>query len=773
MKIENEASFRAALQSNINLFVGAGFSILAQDKKKQPMPVGGKLVEELCVKFNEPALANQPLPFVSQIIKTKDRSRFNEYLIDRFTVSEFDERYKAISRLKVSKIFTTNIDDLFAKIFLSNSSKYLNDLVLQGATYRDSTAVDYLPLHGCVTYPDPDFTFTPIEIASAFSNNPTQFQYLVACLKKAPTLFLGYSLQDAGALQSLNASFSTGPQEKARWIQLRETDAAAEAYFKSLGFQIIIGDTDEMLDFLADLASGSKPEVIHHLSQRDFGTGKIPNLSEAPVRPISDYFRGHAPTWHDILSNRIPVTSKFALVANQINTGRHVMLSGIPVSGKSTVLMQVAAYFDTTKVKLFEDVITIEKARSIVAKVSGKGQLLLFIDNVGDSVDALDILTASKDIQVVAADRSVNIGFGTHRFNMAKFVPVDCSDLEPSDYPKIFEAIPPEIRSKQITIPSVEAAYSPSTFEFIEKNVQGQAISDRYREVLSKLRAAQVEVHDLFVMICYVFSCHAPVSFDVVSRFTGANGDYQKVYSDVERLGRLLSDVDTADGQFLDLDDSQDHFTPRSSIIAETVVQMCKNVDFRRVFLAFHNNVPRLFIPRFSSFRRYGYRSGFVDRVFDDWRDGEKFYLKSYSEDRTYFLKQQLAIFLGGRKQFELAFKYVDEALTESRNRNPNIRHTHARLLFDANIDKAASDGTLRGNLRKSMEILEKCHEYDKRQTNHALRFSEQSIKYLAVFPGSEANDYCEKARGWLREEIEKNPSLRHAKHLLKQLQRV
>lgn len=303
--------------------------------------------------------------------------------------------------------------------------------------------------------------------------------------------------------------------------------------------------------------------------------------------------------------------------------------------------------------------------------------------------------------------------------------------------------------------------------------MQGQAISDRYREVLSKLRAAQVEVHDLFVMICYVFSCHAPVSFDVVSRFTGANGDYQKVYGDVERLGRLLSDVDTADGQFLDLDDSQDHFTPRSSIIAETVVEMCKNVDFRRVFLAFHNNVPRLFIPRFSSFRRYGYRSAFVDRVFDDWRDGEKFYLKSYSEDRTYFLKQQLAIFLGGRKQFELAFKYVDEALTESRNRNPNIRHTHARLLFDANIDKAAGDGTLRGNLRKSMEILEACHEYDKRQTNHALRFSEQSIKYLAVFPGSEANDYCEKARGWLKEEIEKNPSLRHAKYLLKQLQRV
>jgi hypothetical protein len=239
----------------------------------------------------------------------------------------------------------------------------------------------------------------------------------------------------------------------------------------------------------------------------------------------------------------------------------------------------------------------------------------------------------------------------------------------------------------------------------------------------------------------------------------------------VEQLGKLLSDVDTADSQFIDLDDSQDHFTPPSTVIAETVVGRCKNADFKRVYLQFHSRVPRLFIPRFSNFRRFGYRSAFVDRVFDDWHEGEKFYLKAYSEDRTYFLKQQLAIFLGGRKQYELAFKYIDEALTESRNRNPNIRHTHARLLFDANIDKAATDSALRGNLRMSMDILDRCHEYDKRQTNHALRFAEQSIKYKAVFPGTEAETYCTKASGWLKEEIERTPSLRYAKHLLRQLQ--
>jgi hypothetical protein len=768
--IENEASLRAALLRDMNLFVGAGFSILAENNVPAKLPTGKELVEELCAEFHETSLLGQQLSMVSQIIKTKDKRRFNEFLVKRFSVLNYDQRYNAIAKLKISKIFTTNIDNLFNMIFQKTTPKYLNDLIIRGATFRDSSAVEFLPLHGSVTHPDPDFTFTPIEIASAFSNNPTQFQYLVTCLNKAPTLFLGYSLQDASALQSLNTAFSNGPQDRARWIQLREPDEAAEAYFRSLGFQIIIASTDDVLNFLFSLTDNISHQSPQALSQKDFASGRIPTIQEAPVRPIAEFFRGHAPVWHDILTRRVPLISAYSKIINGIDAGRHVLLSGIPVSGKSTLLMQAAVYCETSKVKLFEDVITLEKAESIRRTASGKGEVLLFVDNIGDSVDALDFLTSSSTIQVVGADRSVNIGFGSHRFNSSKFEVIDCSDLATADYSKIFDAIPPAIRIDRMEMPLVEAQYAPSTFEFIERNVHGQNISERYAEVLIKLRERQVEIHDLFVMICYVFSCHAPVSFDVVSRFVGAGGDYRKVYSLTENLGKLLSDIDTADTQFVDLDDSQDHFTPRSWLIAETVVKMCRNEDFGRVFLKFHNSVPRLFIPRYSNFRRYGYRSSFVDRVYPDWQHGEAFYLKAYGEDRSYFLKQQLAIFLGGRKQFELAFKYIDEALTDSKSRNPNIRHTHARLLFDANIDRAASIPSLKGLIIQSMEILEGCHEYDKRQTNHAIRFAEQSIKYRAIFPGSEADSYRRKAIGWLKEEIEKLPSLRHAKYLLRQL---
>ena len=775
MRIENESSLRAALLRDINFFVGAGFSVLAKDKDGVKLPTGSVLAEEMCKEFDCPNLLGQPLPLISQIIKSRDKKRFNDFLIKRFSVHDYDPRYGELPNLKISKIFTTNIDNLFNSVYSKTDGKYLNDLIVQGASFRDKAAVEYLPLHGSVLYPEPDFTFTPIEIASAFSNNPTQFQYLVSSLQKAPTIFLGYSLQDAGSLQSLNSTFSDVTQDKQRWMQLREEDEAAETYFRTLGFSIIIGDTDSVLNFLTEVASETPSDKsnVGSLRQNHFGSGKIPTLQDAAVRPINDFFRGHAPVWHDILARRIPTLSKYRTIIDHVDAGRNVMIVGIPVCGKSTILMQVAAHSECDGVKLFEEAITPEKAESIKRTSHGKGKVIVFLDNAGDSVDALDILTKTDNIQVVAADRSVNVGFGSHRFDEHLFVRVDCSDLDDSDFPKIFEAIPPAIRYDAMRRPAMEADYRPSAFEFIEKNVRGQKISDRYRDVLRKLKSEQIDIHDLFVMICYVFSCHAPVSFDVVSRFTGAGGDYKKGYSLTDRLGKLLSDIDVADSQFLDLDDSQDHFTPRSALVAETVVDMCRNDDFRRVYLQFHSNVPRLFIPRYSNFRRFGYRSNYADRVFETWEEGESFYLKAYKEDRSYFLKQQLAIFLGTRKKFGIAFKYIDEALTESKNKNPNIRHTHARLLFDANIDKAAEDRSLKHHLTKSMEILEACHEYDQRQINHALRFAEQSIKFGRVFKGSEAQGYQLKAVRWLKEEVQKMPSLRRAKQLLKELNGV
>ena len=49
--IEREPTFKTALSSGINLFLGAGFPILASSKAGGPLPLGERLKTELCTTF--------------------------------------------------------------------------------------------------------------------------------------------------------------------------------------------------------------------------------------------------------------------------------------------------------------------------------------------------------------------------------------------------------------------------------------------------------------------------------------------------------------------------------------------------------------------------------------------------------------------------------------------------------------------------------------------------------------------------------------------------
>lgn len=51
MNIENEHLFNNALSTGINLFVGAGFSILAKDEDGNRLPLGSELSKELAAMY--------------------------------------------------------------------------------------------------------------------------------------------------------------------------------------------------------------------------------------------------------------------------------------------------------------------------------------------------------------------------------------------------------------------------------------------------------------------------------------------------------------------------------------------------------------------------------------------------------------------------------------------------------------------------------------------------------------------------------------------------
>src|SRR5262249_33939075 len=132
MRIENEATFLQAVSKGVNLFLGAGFSILASDKSGRLLPTSGPLAAELRTRFSRSDLTTLDLARLYTVLAAANRDDVDNYLVSRFTVDKFDPRYGVIDGLEVKTIFTTNIDNLVHRIFEQSRRRFINDLDFSG-----------------------------------------------------------------------------------------------------------------------------------------------------------------------------------------------------------------------------------------------------------------------------------------------------------------------------------------------------------------------------------------------------------------------------------------------------------------------------------------------------------------------------------------------------------------------------------------------------------------------------------------------------------------
>ena len=169
LQIENEHSLIQAFKTGVNIFVGAGFSILAKDKNNQNLPLGSELLAELQKKFNKPLRLS--LPQLSTILESSQKTEFYKYLVDRFSVHDIHPLYYNINKINVKSIYTTNIDDLVPKIIKQRANKYINDQISNGPS-PDPLCINYLPLHGNVGIMPHKFIFDIASLANIFNDTP-------------------------------------------------------------------------------------------------------------------------------------------------------------------------------------------------------------------------------------------------------------------------------------------------------------------------------------------------------------------------------------------------------------------------------------------------------------------------------------------------------------------------------------------------------------------------------------------------------------------------
>ena len=751
MKIENENTFAAALNNRFNLFVGAGFPSLATDNEGNQLPTGPQLGKELTDLFG--LHPNLGLPQIATILNSSKKAEFRAYLKSRFTVAGFDPLYRIIEKLPIQSIFTTNIDNLLHEIYKDSTDSYLNDLDIHGATFSDRNAVNLVTLHGCVLDDLRELVFDSTDLASAYINDPDRWHYLTQALESVPTLFCGYSVADSGTLTSLNRSGFRAQEKSDKWITiLPDTDQGTLDYFKALGFQIIECDIRDLLDYLnTNYRPGQAGQPI--TSTRElFPEWAIPDISAVPVRPIFDFFRGAPPTWYDVYFSQLAATSHHARVRDALNSQRHTLITGIPGSGKTTLMMQILKDFPFPGHKLLCDSPTPERASFILNRL-GDSKALIGIDNFADDLDGVNVLVNAPNVQVLGCDEIYWLEIVSHRLPRGSMHIIDITDLSEVDIQTIVSQIPSDIRRGPRGNRTRSEQHVPSIFEIVEYHTNNANLSERYRSVLKTLEQGDIRLLEFLLVCAYVHSCRTPVSTDMlIAFFRGTEVGYSE-FNDIRRrlTGMVVDYIGGLD------DGKQDYYSPRSSLLSQAVINQAPTRQLKSVIARFHNQVSSYRIHRYDVFRRRAFDHDLMRRVFDDWEEGVAFYRDCYSKERTPYILQQGALYLSGKRRFQEAFQMIDQSLSISNHRIPSIRNSHARILFQANIDREETNGIVKKTLQESMEILEDCYAYDQRKAYHAQIFADQALAYDKRYGREEAQGYLETAMSWLREEHAKS----------------
>jgi hypothetical protein len=747
MEIQHQNLLEQAIASGFNLFLGAGFPVLAQDRHGRRIPVGSELCKELKQHFDKKGPYD--LAQLSTILFTSKRGDFIQFLTERFTIKEVPEDYEVLLRLGVKNIYTTNIDNLIVAVYAKSKTSYLNDVSIFGEV-RDPLAVNFSALHGSILHNDKPIIFDVSSLANTYAHSPRAWGYLSKAVEKYPTVFWGYSMNDNGVIRALSSNHTFHNAQKDKWIILREEEKELAEYYQSMGFKIIVSNTAEFLKFLQEsipvpIQDFERPgEDLKYYFSRDIVPSSAEQLRK---RPISDFFQGFSPIWSDIFSNQIYRTSHYETIKDQIVGGRKIIILGTPASGKSTLMMLLGAFTTFDGVKLTFNSLEVEKAQRLTA-ILGKRKALVLVDNFCDSLDAFNYLSNFENIVLVGFEREHNYGITSHLVKEENFFICNVTALTDSDVQGVYDSLPASIRREILRRERNSNYANDSIFELITRNVKSPSLSERFKNALQELEDKSPLLAEFLILCSYFHTAKVPVSFEMaLSYFSDDVESYHDIYDMRAQLGEMLKDYY---GDQI-MDDEQDYYYPRSIYAAETLLKQANPTLLRKVMEQVLDNIPTVQICSYNTFRKYAYDKNLALRAFGNWREGKVFYERVYENDfHNPYVLQQGALYLAAKKSFSEAFVMIDRAINQTNNRYFSIRNSHAIILFDANISAKEESESVRGELDRSMNILERCINDDKRRIFHALRFGEQAIAYHTRYYDENSLKYIKNAKTWL-----------------------
>lgn len=745
MRFDKEELFKElAKKHGINLYLGAGFSVYAYNEDGENLPLGDEINRRLISLFSLDNSRKFNLSKTCQKIKSTNADMLEKKLKEIYTVTSFDDDYLKLTSLPIKNIITINIDNLVEKIYDSpESSMNISDTAIYGSLEREKVASLY-KLHGSVTYPvGTKMSFTETELTDLFIRDRKLFETVSFKLATAPTIFWGTSLYDGNTMQLICNSEAYSKSSMQKWLVVypgEENKDYIEDY-EEQGFNIIEADTKDLINYLAKQSFARKYEdnkYIYTEYREKFPTSFICNeLKKSGVkRPVVDFFAGAEPLVSDIVSNNVSKTSYYDILLETILKGNITLITGIPGCGKSTLLMQLALSDELGGRKFLFNNIIKQEAEKLVNLVKDDNNVTVFIDNLYSNIDALNVLKEAKNVKLVLAERALNYEYVKRFLNISSDRIVDISELNKNDVQLICKSMN---RSSSDAFDLMARNDNISLLEIVFYTATSTQIQERIKSYVKDLKEykdneLKIDLLELFVLVNYTSYCGIPCSMDMMYfYFSDCIESYKDILYALEKMNRII--VESTD--YDNFNSSQDYKAMRSKLFAEKSFGILDSKIIALVMNKFLDKIGIHIIYRYDIFKRRAYDADLTKKAFS-LDAGIEFYEKVLRNNKSPYVRHQYALFLQRKKEYDLAWKQIDQAYTESKKKIFSIANTHAIIMFEMNIISEASNNAeleiLKQTIEKSFSTLEFCITQDVRVNYHVLTYARNAVRYYEKY---------------------------------------
>ncbi len=735
--------FKEKLLTGINLFTGAGFSCLPDEDGKK-LPTGDELCPEICERFG---LSYEVFGSdLEAICALADGDELDSFLREKFRVEKINLKYLILNKIKLLSYITTNIDNIIHLSVEAEGRYYLKSLTYYGAVRKDQAELCFIPLHGEVMNKEKKLYFGKFDLAVVDQANSDLFQEVAMKLRNKPVLFWGYGFHDSGVLKMVQKLLAYGPQDI--WVQCLPESEKQIKLFQSLGCNVILGDTEQLLDWIDKCVPAKEPEKELKEIKRNKKLEKyfIPTITQVPAVPATDFYIKGATQWYSVLTKQAVELDIVNDVYNEHLKNKNVILIGTDFSGKTTALMQLALKINNSN-KLYVENLTIEKSNYILNNLKGT-PAVIFIDNCEENLLAYKLLAEEPGIFTVATSTDYTFEAAKHLLGSLAVKQMYLADLTQDQARRFYNSIDSSIRQTVFKYKDNENERF-SVLEMMLKNISNSMGMHRVKQLLEKVLQRNQQAFETVALASYLSGNNSALSTDILFSYFDCS-TYEDTKRYVNEANGLLRELDVSVDACLD---DQDYYDIRSKLF----LYHCKRIfgevkDLRNAYAdvirKFHRKVSAFKIYQYHLFKRSAYDAKIYYTLFGN--QANEIYAELYEYDQNPYTLQQWALCRAYLGQFKEAFADIDKALRQKPN-NFSIKNTSAIILFEANRNEKNLTGKQKRN--EAMQILEQCYYNDKRKVYHTNRFAEFAID---IFEMDGDYQYIRKARLWL-DEIIKN----------------